>query len=292
MTVSVGRVGIWSPSFAWNAPDAVEAAVELDELGYGALWLGASAPDLRLPERLLAATSRIAVATGIVNVWAVEAVELAAAFHRLDTANPERLALGLGVSHAPIVRTLGRDYAQPLRYLDAYLDALDAAPEPVPAASRVLAALRPKALALAAARSAGAHPYLVTPEHTASARRALGEAPLLAPEQKVILETDPAEARALARYNLSYYFALPNYVRSLRTLGFDEDDFADNGSERLIDALYAWGTVEQIAKRVAEHHAAGADHVAVQVIFADTDVRNRTGRPARAQWRALAPALL
>jgi probable F420-dependent oxidoreductase len=292
MTVSLGRVGIWSPSFAWNTPDAREAAEELDELGYGALWLGASAPDLRLPAELLAATRRMAVATGIVNVWAADAVELAATFHRVAAASEDRFLLGLGASHAPVVRALGKTYSQPLRYLATYLDALDSAPEPVPAASRVLAALRPKALALAERHSAGAHPYLVTPEHTQFARQALGEGPLLAPEQKVVLETDPAQARALARHNLSYYLALPNYVHNLRTMGFADDDFAGSGSDRVVDALYAWGPVDQIAKRIAEHHAAGADHVAVQVVSADTDVHSRSGRPSRKQWRALAAALL
>ncbi len=292
MTVSLGRVGIWSPSFAWNTPDAREAAQELDELGYGALWLGSSVPDLRLPAELLAATGRMAVATGIVNVWAAEAVELAAAYHPIADAYPDRFLLGLGASHAPVVRALGRTYAQPLRYLATYLDALDLAPRPVPASSRVLAALRPKALALAGHRSAGAHPYLVNPEHTAFARETLGEGPLLIPEQKVLLDTDPAAARALARHNLSYYLALPNYVRNLRAIGFADDDFAGNGSDRIVDALYAWGTTEQIAKRVAEHHAAGADHVAVQVISAETGVHSRSGQPARTQWRALASALL
>jgi len=292
MTVSLGRVGIWSPSFAWNTPDAREAADELDELGYGALWLGGADPALALPAGLLAATGRMIVATGIVNVWAADAVDLAARFHKLDAAYPGRFMLGLGASHAPIVRALGRSYVQPLAYLAAYLDDLDAAPEPVPADSRVLAALRPRALALAKERTAGAHPYLVTPGHTRAAREALGAGALLVPEQKVILETDPAAARALAHHNLSYYLALPNYVRNLRELGFADDELTGGGSDRVVDALYAWGTLEQIARRVAEHHDAGADHVAVQVISGHTDLRTRSGRPAREEWRALAGALL
>ncbi|MCM3883502.1 LLM class F420-dependent oxidoreductase [Frankia sp. R82] len=291
MTVSVGRIGIWSPSFVWNTPDAPDAAAELDELGFGALWLGASAPDLDLPGVLLARTSRMVLATAIVNAWAVEADELAAAFHRVDTAHPGRFLLGLGVSHPPLVQALGRTYAQPLKHLEGYLGALDAAPQPVPVASRVLAALRPKALDLAARRSAGAHPYLVTPEHTRAARETLGEGPLLAPEQKVILESDSTAARELARRNVSYYLAMPNYVRNLQLLGFTDDDLAGHGSDRLIDALYTFGT-EQITARVGEHHAAGADHVAVQVISADLDVSNRTGRLARTHWRTLAAALL
>ncbi|MEX5708404.1 LLM class flavin-dependent oxidoreductase [Parafrankia sp. FMc6] len=162
MTPTLGRVGIWSPSFAWNTPDAAEAAAELDELGYGALWLGASAPELRQPAQLLAASRRMVVATAIVNVWATEATALAAAFHEVARTYPDRLLLDLGASHAPSVAALGRTYTRPLRYLAGFLDTLDTAPEPVPAGSRVLATLRPKALALAATRSAGAHPYLVT----------------------------------------------------------------------------------------------------------------------------------
>jgi probable F420-dependent oxidoreductase len=259
--------------------------VELEGLGYGALWLGA-VPDLRLPARLLAATERLVLATSIINVWAVPAAELAADAHRLTAAHPGRFLLGLGASHAPIVEGLGRTYARPIEKLSGYLDELDAAVDPMPAGGRVLAALGPKALALAGRRAAGAHPYLVTPEHTHAARALLGPGPLLAPEQAVVLETDPARARTLARRHLDYYLRLPNYVRNLRALGFGEEDLAGGGSDRLVDALVARGTPEQVAKRVDEHHDAGADHVAVQVLTADAD------RPARDEWRALAPALL
>ncbi|WP_250285559.1 LLM class F420-dependent oxidoreductase [Frankia sp. CiP1_Cm_nod2] len=292
MAISLGRVGIWSPSHIWEDDAAHEAAAELDAAGYGALWLGTATPGLSLPEKLLAATNRLVVATGIVNVWTVDAAELAAGFHRLATAHPDRFLLGLGVSHAPIVERLGRSYTRPLEYLAGYLDALDNAAKPVPVDQRVLAALRPKALALAGQRSAGAHPYLVTPEHTRIARETLGAGPLLAPEQKVVLETDPSTARALARASVGYYLRLPNYVRSLLALGFTEDDVAGGGSDRLVDALVAWGTPERIAKRVAEHHDAGADHVAVQVLAPDIDLATRGGRPPRQAWQALAAALL
>lgn len=291
MTMALGRVGLHSLAYVWNTGDAHEAAAEIEELGYGALWLGA-VPDLRLPGELLAATERLVIATSIVNVWTVDAAELAVAAHRLASAYPGRFLLGLGAGHASLVRELGIDYSRPLRHLAAYLDALDAAPDPVPADRRVLAALGPKALALAGARSAGAHPYLVTPDHTHAARELLGPGPLLAPEQKVVLETDPATARALARSYLAFYLGLPNYVRNLLTLGFGEDDVAAGGSDRLVDALVPWGTPEQVAARVREHHDAGADHVAVQVVSPATDHVNHTGRPAREQWRALAPALL
>jgi probable F420-dependent oxidoreductase len=284
MVAPLGRVGIHSLSSSWSARDAQEAAAEVEELGFGALWLGAVA-DLGLAEQLLAATDRLVVATSIVNVWAVGADELAADVQRLEKAHPGRFLLGLGASHAPTVRALGRTYARPLAHLAGYLDALDAAPEPVPADRRVLAALGPKALALAAARSAGAHPYLVTPEHTRAARALMGPGPLLAPEQAVLLETDPATARAQARDGLAFYLGLPNYVRNLRALGFTDADLAGGGSDRLVDALVPWGTPDEVAARVAEHHAAGADHVAVQVV-----APAGTGLP-RAQWRALAAAL-
>jgi probable F420-dependent oxidoreductase len=290
--LDLGRVGIWSPSFVLETADTPQAAAELEELGFGALWLGSADPGLRLPEQLLGATRRLVVATGIVNVFAATAEDVAAAYHRVDDAYPDRFVLGLGNSHAPIVERLGQDYSKPLRYLGGFLDGLDGAPRPVPADRRVLAALGPKALRLAAERSAGAHPYLTTPEHTARARAALGPGPLLAPEAKVVLETDPSTARDVARSHLRYYFELPNYVRNLRTLGYSDEDFAGGGSDRIVDALYAWGTPEQAARRVAEHHAAGADHVAVQVISPGTNSVTRTGVPPREGWRALAGVLL
>jgi probable F420-dependent oxidoreductase len=285
-------VGIWSPSFVWNTGERLEAAAELDELGFGTLWLGTAAGDLRLAEELLGATTRLVVATGIVNVWATDAGELAAGFHRLATAYPGRFLLGLGISHAPSVQALGKTYERPLQYFTDYLDRLDAGPHPVPADQRVLAALGPKALELAAKRSAGAHPYLVTPQYTRLARERLGPDPLLAPEQKVVLEEEPATARRIAHAHLKYYLRLPNYVSNLRSIGFTAEDVAGDGSDQLVDALYAWGTPQQIAKRISEHHDAGADHVAVQVVSPDSDVAARTGRLAREQWRALATSLL
>jgi probable F420-dependent oxidoreductase len=298
MTLDLGRIGIWSSSSVWAGPagepadDAYEAVAELESLGYGALWLAASDPGLGLPERLLGATSRLVVATGIVNVWAAEPDELAASYHRVADPHPGRFLLGLGVSHAPLVAALGRTYARPLEYLAGFLDGLDAAPRPVPADRRILAALRQKALRLAGQRSAGAHPYLTTPQHTALARGVLGAGPLLVPEQKVVLRTDPAEARALARGTVAYYLRLPNYVNNLLALGFTDDDVAGDGSDRLVDALVAWGSPDRVAARVAEHLDAGADHVAVQALVPGTDRTTRRGRPAREEWRELAAALL
>ncbi|GIH14594.1 LLM class F420-dependent oxidoreductase [Rugosimonospora africana] len=300
MALDVGPVGIWSPSFLWAGagPDQPEewraAAVELDELGYGALWLGNAGGDLGLVEDLLAATRRIVVATGIVNIWAYPATDVAASFHRVARQYPDRVLLGLGASHAPAVERLGREYHRPLAELGRYLDGLDAAPDPVPVEGRVLAALGPKALELAARRGAGAHPYLTNPAHTELARRALGAGPLLAPEQKVVMEPDRAGAREIARRHLSYYLMLPNYVQNLRRLGFTDDDLSGGGSDRLIDALYAHGVdgPDGIVARVREHRDAGADHVCVQVITPEVDPVTRTGRLAREHWRELAASLL
>lgn len=284
MTTTVGRIGIWLGPHRVPDPALLpDAAAELEELGYGTFWLGGSpAHTLELPEALLRATRRLTVATGIASVWDGPAEALAARHHELGTAHPGRFLLGLGISHGPLV---GDQYRHPYRKLVTYLDELDAAATPVPAAERVLAALGPKVLALAAHRAAGAHPYLVTPEHTRRARQILGDGPLLAPEQKVVLSTDPATARTLGREALSHpYLKLPNYLNNLRRLGFTDDDFADGGSDRLVDALVAWGDVDAIAARVDQHRGAGADHVAIQVLTERPEV------PLTA-WRELAGAL-
>lgn len=285
MAVTLGRTGIWSASRSWpqDRGAAAAAAAELEELGYRALWLGMAAPTLDLPETALAATRSLTVATGIVSIWAAPAAEVAAAWHRVAGAHPGRLLLGLGASHAHLVEQSGQRYQRPYANMAAFLDGLDAASPPVPPPDRALAALGPRMLALAGARSAGAHPYLVTPEHTRRAREILGPEPLLAPEQMAVLETDPARAREIARAALHMYLQAPNYVASLQRLGFSQDDIGQ-ASDRLVDALVVWGDEEAVARRVAEHHQAGAGHVCVQVL---------TGEPGlpRAGWRALAGVL-
>ena len=275
--IDTGTVGVWAPEP--DAADVPEVARTLEALGYGTLWIGGSpAHDLAAAEAALAATERLVVATGVATIWAGPAAALAARHRELVDRYGHRFLLGLGASHAPLI---GDAYRRPYSAMVDYLDALDVAPEPVPTDERVLAALGPKMLTLAATRAAGAHPYLVTPEHTRQAREVLGEGPLLAPEQKVVVGTDPAEARGIARGVLRMYLQLPNYVRNLLRLGFTDDDVAGDGSDRLVDALVAWGTPEQIRARIAEHHAAGADHVAVQALG--------TGGIPYDQWRALAP---
>ncbi|ARF57547.1 TIGR03620 family F420-dependent LLM class oxidoreductase [Streptomyces gilvosporeus] len=261
--------------------------------GYGALWFGeaqATKEAFSHAGLLLAATERITVATGIANIWVRDATAMNGAAHTLAEAYDGRFLLGLGASHAPQVNGRGHTYAKPLAAMRNYLDAMDAAPYDAPVGerpfARVLAALGPKMLELAAERAAGVHPYFVTPAHTAKAREALGEGPLLAPEQAVLLEPNPATARALAReHHLGFYLALPNYVNSLRRLGFEDDDFTGGGSDRLVDAIVAWGDADVIRRRVQERHAAGADHVAIQPVAADRGL-------GLDQLRELAPALL
>jgi probable F420-dependent oxidoreductase len=199
-------------------------------------------------------------------------------------AYPGRFLLGLGVSHSALVEPTGQRYQHLYRKLVEFLDGLDAAAPPVPPEGRALAALSPRVLKLAAERTAGAHPYLVTPEHTRRAREILGDGPLLAPEQKVVLSTDPARAREIGRGGLAMYLRLPDYVSNLRRLGYTDGDISGGGSDRLVDALVAWGDEDAIARRVAEHHAAGACHVCLQVLTGEQAV-------PWPQWRRLAAAL-
>jgi probable F420-dependent oxidoreductase len=238
---------------------------------------------------LLGATERLVVATGIANIWARDAAAAINGANTLNEGYAERFMLGLGVSHAPAVRARGHEYAKPLTAMRTYLEAIEehtyAAPAPARPSPVVLAALRPKMLELAREKTAGAHPYFVPPAHTARAREILGPQPLLAPEQVVVLEPDPGRAREIGRRHMAVYLTLPNYVDNLRTLGFDDADFADGGSDKLVDAIVAWGDEDAIARRVREHLDAGADHVAVQA-YADS------GTAALAQLEHLAPVLL
>jgi len=292
MEIGIGRVGVWSSASLWGGPDAEEAAAELDELGFGALWFGGLGADLGLVERVLGATRRMVVATGVVNIWFTDPDAVAGFTHDMAVAHPGRFLLGVGPSHARAAEATGRRYERPLAELGGYLDRLDAAAQPVPVEQRIVAALGPKALDLAARRSAGVHPYLVTPEHTDIARRAIGPGKVVATEQMVVLETDPGVARSVARHNLRRYLGLDNYRRSLLRLGFSADDLEGDGSDRLVDALFAWGGPEAAVERVAEHHAAGADHVCVQPYTLDQQVGDGPPALPRTAWRTLAEALL
>ncbi len=282
---SLGRVGIWAMELRFGDPGAAaEAATELDEAGWGALWFpgGRGGDLLRDSERLLGATRRAAVATGILNLWFHEADAVSAWWKGLPGGQRERMFLGLGVSHAPAI---GEKWGRPVATMREYLDKLDAAG--LPREAMCLAALGPKMLELSRDRTAGAHPYLVPPEHTAQARAILGPGKVLAVEQGVVLERDPARARELARDAIDRYTKLPNYCNNWRRLGFSDEDIATK-SDRLIDAIFVWGNEADIAERVKAHHDAGADHVCLQVATgAGLDIG-----PARAVWRELAAALL
>ncbi len=283
----LGRIGIWSSELRFGTAEArAEAASELESLGFGALWFpGGIAGDVLAPaSALLAATKRCTIATGIINIWRTPAKDVGTWWRSQSPALQARLLLGLGVSHGPAIA----EYQRPLEAMSKYLDVLDA--EGVPVERRCIAALGPKMLDLARERSAGSHPYLGTPAHTAVARAQLGPGPLLAPEQGVILETDPVQARAVARSALAMYLTLPNYVNNWRRLGFTDEDVR-GPSDRLLDALFAWGSIEAIRTRVEAHFAAGADHVCLQVVRGATRMDQNPPPPLR-EWRELAAALL
>ncbi len=280
MSLLPGPVGLWTAALDLLEPAAAaDQVAALDEQGWDALWFGEAygREAFTAAALYLGASRRLAVATGIASVYGRDAVAANAAGRLLQAMHPGRFVLGLGVSHAPLVeRMRGHAYGRPLTAMREYLDAMDAAPCRAAgmdaAPPRVLAALGPAMLALARDRTAGAHPYLVTPEHTASAREVLGEGPLLAVEQSVVLSDDPEVVRERAHWHLEIYTGLPNYRNSWLRQGFSEDDFPRGGSDRLQQAMVVGGE-QAIADRVREHLDAGADHVCLQVLGADaTDV--------------------
>jgi probable F420-dependent oxidoreductase len=244
-----------------------ELAVAIEGLGFGAIWIGGSPEaELRIVEELLDATSTLVIATGIVNIWTAAAPVVAASYHRIEAKHPGRFLLGVGVGHPEAIDR----YRKPYEAVVDYLDELDAARVPEP--NRVLAALGPKMLKLSADRSAGAHPYLTTPEHTRRAREIIGPRALLAPEQKVVLRTDPVAARAIGRPAVETpYLGLVNYTNNLRTLGFTDDDLTGGGSDRLIDALAAHGDPATVAAALTAHLDAGANHVAINLLVGPGD---------------------
>jgi len=287
--MQLAPLGIWAGQFrTGDRAEAREAFAELDELGFAALWVpgGGGNEILDVASDLLAASPRMVFATGILNVWMHEPEDVAARHGALVDGYPGRFLLGLGVSHGSLVEAnTDRRYERPMQVMVEYLDALDSARRPVPRTERVLAALGPRMLELARDRSAGAHPYLVPPEHTRRAREILGPDAMLAPELKVVLEADPTRARSIARAHLVRYLELPNYLNSLRGLGFTEDDFSHGGSDHLVDSLVACGGPETARARYDEHLIAGADHVCIQVLTEDP-----VAFPL-AEWRMLSDAL-
>ena len=293
-SVNLGRVGVWYGGLdLLPASVGLETAREIEEIGFGALWIaeGLGREPFAWAGSLLSATRTIPVATGIASIYARGAVTMAAGRNTLAEAFPGRFLLGLGVSHEIVVEGVRRmDYSRPYSDMAGYLDRMDEVPyrSQLPAVDpgRVLAALGPRMLKLSAERANGAHPYFVPPDHTVEARAILGPDALLAPEQMVVLETDPGEARRIARTYMKMYLERPNYFNNLRRLGYTEDDWSDGGSDRLVDAIVAWGDESAIAHRVKQHHDAGADHVCIQVLPPDPR------KPVTDQLRRLGPALL
>jgi probable F420-dependent oxidoreductase len=288
----VGPVGVWLGALR---PASMEeerhAARRIEELRYGSLWCGETVGGKEAfahQSVLLAATSTLVSGTGIASVWARQPATMEGGAATLGAAYPGRFILGVGISHAPIVERTGQNYEKPLAHMVHYLDGMDAAKAEVPVAEepvpRVLAALRPRMLELARDRADGAHPYFVPVAHTPRAREALGPDKLLIPEQAVVVQTDPDEARRIARAHMKVYLALPNYANNLKHLGYGDDDLAGGGSDRLVDAIVAWGDEEAIACRVREHLEGGADHVLLQPLGSLGD--------ALAQLEVLASPLL
>ena len=284
------RVGVWARELRFH-PDSAEiadAAAELDDLGYRSIWIpDAGGNVFGAVDLLLEATTSLTVATGIVNIWMHDAEYVASETVKRWAAHPGRFVLGLGASHASLIDAYTPNrYARPWSTMRDYLLELDAATPTVPPEGRLLAALGPRMLQLAGERAGGAHPYLVTAEHTRTAREILGESAVLVPELAIVLELDPARARERAHEHVAGYLTLPNYAKNLLRLGFTDEDFKDGGSDRLVTALVAAGDEATIAARVAEHLDAGADHVCVQVVGPmDQPLQRET-------WRRVAPALL
>lgn len=271
------RYGVWKVANTWTPA----LAKELETLGFGALWIGGSKDsELHLVEQLLQATDNIVIATGIINVWSTDADTVGPAFHRIEQRFPGRFVLGIGAGHRESNQSV---YDKPYTAVKHYLDRLDAGE--VPSDRRILAALGPDMVRLSGRRSLGAHPYLTIPEHTKKARDLLGPLPLLAPEQKVVLGSDPSITRAVGRAFVDDpYLQRVNYRNNLLSLGYSEDEMINGGSDRLIDDLVLQGTAARVAERLeGGHHAAGADHVAIQLL-AD-------GAPTVASYRELAHAL-
>jgi probable F420-dependent oxidoreductase len=288
--VALGRYGIWKAGFRFSDErEACAAAATVEELGFTTIWLPDVGGDDLFPRiaALLRATQGLTVATGVMNLWAHDPTAVAKSCTAVQDQYPNRLMLGIGVSHAPYAEKLGGDYSRPLSRVSDYLDALDNAPEPVAAHARMLGALGPRMLAMAGERTAGAHPFLVTPEYTAEARKVLGPDRILAPEVGVVVDQDEARGREIARQRLQGLFALPNYANNLRRLGFGDDDLTPPGSDRLVEALTAWGDEAAASTRLQQHLDAGADHVAIHVL-------GRPGHPEFpvAEWRRLASVLL
>ena len=288
-----GRVGLWTGVLdAHPTSKTQNAAKEVEQLGFTTMWIpeAVGRDPFVSAANLLSATSTLKIATGIANIYARDPMTMNACVRTRAEAYPDRFLLGLGVSHGHLVAGVRKhDYSKPYSHMVEYLDRMDRsrfmAVGPTDTPPRVLAALGPKMLTLSATKAQGSHPYFTTPEHTAIAREIMGDDALLMPEQMAVLDTDPETARATARAGMKIYLPLPNYWNNLLRLGFVEEDRANGGSDRLVDAIVAWGTIDQIVDRISAHHAAGADHVCVQMLRPDSAVPST-------EWAALAKAVL
>jgi probable F420-dependent oxidoreductase len=276
---TLGRVGVWSMELrSAERAEAQEAAAELDELGFPTIWIPGLDGNGALDDagHLLRAATRTTVALGVLSIWGQDPAALVARIGALDGEHGPRLVTGLGVSNAHAAAAAGEEYGRPVASLERYLDRIDG----IPVERLVLGALGPRMVDLAARRTAGIHPFLVTPEYSAVQRARIGPDPMIAPHLAVVVDSDPARARAAARDGIGMFIGFPAYQANLRRLGFTDADLVPGGSDRLIDAVVAWGTADDVAARVREHHAAGADHVALHVL-------GGAGLPLR-HWRELA----
>ncbi|WP_114423395.1 TIGR03620 family F420-dependent LLM class oxidoreductase [Nocardioides houyundeii] len=268
----LGPVGVWSMELRGASKPAVQdAAAELDALGLRALWIPGLDGNGVLDDvdHLLRAAPHSTVLLGILGIWGHSADDVASRVARLDEAHGPRTVIGFGVSDHASAKNHGHDYGNPIDSMAAYLDGVDTAPTPLPPSRRLLGALGPRMVTLAADRTAGIHPFLVPPAYSAHQRAAIGPDPLIAPHQAVVLDTDPDRARAAARAGVGMFIGFPAYQNNLRRLGYDDSDLVPGGSDRLIDALVAWGSIDDIEQRLREHLDAGADHVAVHVLGSD-----------------------
>lgn len=291
MALNLGKLGVWGFIDGMSANEAVEFARQLEEWGYSALWIpeAVGRDSFSIISYMAANTEKLIFATGIANIYARDPMSMNAIHKTVSEIAPERFMLGLGVSHAPLVQDVrGHDYKKPVTTMRNYLEAMAAslyigpmAPEPAPI---LLGALRENMLKLSAEKGAGAHPYFVTPEHTAWARNIIGPDALLCPEQMLLLESDPEKARAVARNHMATYVDLPNYRNNLLQFDFDESDFADGGSDKLVDAIVAWGDEEALTSRIQAHWDAGANHVCIQTFKDQSELG-----PSRSLLERLAP---
>ena len=289
--IDIGSIGLWQGLDGYPASQVRDLVAELDGQGWPCLWIPetVSRDPFVAAAVMLGATTNLRVATGIASIWARDAMTTANAAKTLNEAYDGRFLLGLGASHHTLTEWVRKhDYSKPLSTMRTYLERMDASMfmgvEPTEPTTRVIAALGPKMLALGAELTDGVHPYFVPPEHTAIARQAVGPDKIVATEQMIVLDTDPASARETARKHMKVYVGLPNYANNLMRLGYTEDEVT-NMDDRVVDAIVAWGTVDGIADRVRAHQDAGASHVCIQVLRPDRE-------PPTTEWRELAAALL